>query len=600
MIDEFAIVSHGGLVLWRRTFQKVTGNPINQLIRNIVLEERMTEDGTYSLGEYRIRYILVNEFELILVVIMQKMLQLLCSRQLLEDVRDAFVTNFGPQLKSGEIKSRPGLVPTSFEAVFDKHYEKFKRDEMQMRISKGSKLLNTTDSSHSEVRTESNEVGTATGPAATPEVNAGKKAPLNIAARKGSAAAAVAAKKQTSESSTTVAKVKKARDWGGEGGSKGGSSGERQPGPPSESRPAPNMEHFVKRDAEGNIAKANPDDWGHIQDNEDVEETTTEAPVQGNNKEEAKTKRGRFSAFLRNRFGNRELDDEDLQSVLPALREKLIAKNVAVDVCDKLIASVATSLQGKRLGAFDVLTKVIQDALTSSLQRILTPKREVNIIRDAARCRDELARPYIICFCGVNGVGKSTSLSKIAFLLKQNNFSVLVAACDTFRGGAVEQLQVHCHKIGMPLYHQGYGKDASEVAKNAISQATRERINVVLVDTAGRMQDHEARMVALAKLVHENKPDLTLFVGEALVGNDGAHQLSKFNECFLNLTPPGCPPRGIDGVFLTKFDTIDDKVGAAVSMVYQCGQPIVFAGVGQTYQDLKRLNPEVIARTLMA
>ena len=260
---------------------------------------------------------------------------------------------------------------------------------------------------------------------------------------------------------------------------------------------------------------------------------------------------------------------------------------------------MSASLQGKRLGHFDVLHKVIQDSLIGSLQRILTPKREVNILRDAARCRDELMRPYIICFCGVNGVGKSTSLSKIAFLLKQSEFSVIIAACDTFRGGAVEQLQVHCTKIGIPLHAQGYGQDASQVALNAIARAQRERINVVLIDTAGRMQDHETRMTALAKLVHENKPDLTLFVGEALVGCDGAHQLQKFNECFVNLTPPGCQPRGIDGIFLTKFDTIDDKVGAAVSMVYQCGQPIVFAGVGQTYQDLKRLNPEVIAKTLM-
>ena len=106
-------------------------------------------------------------------------------------------------------------------------------------------------------------------------------------------------------------------------------------------------------------------------------------------------------------------------------------------------------------------------------------------------------------------------------------------------------------------------------------------------------------MSALARLIHANAPDLTLFVGEALVGNDGAHQLQQFNDCFVRHTPPGARVRGVDAIVLTKFDTIDDKVGAALSMVYQYGQPIAFVGVGQTYQDLKKLSPEVVVHCLL-
>ena len=199
----------------------------------------------------------------------------------------------------------------------------------------------------------------------------------------------------------------------------------------------------------------------------------------------------------------------------------------------------------------------------------------------------------------MNGVGKSTNLSKVAYWLRSNDLTVLIAACDTFRSGAVEQLKVHSGRIGVPVFDQGYAKDAAEVAKQAIDTAKKNRDDVVLIDTAGRMQDNEPLMRSLAKLIHNNRPDLVLFVGEALVGNDGVDQLRKFNSSLEDFTPPGQAQRGIDGIVLTKFDTIDDKVGAAISMVYQSGQPIVFVGVGQSYQDLRTLNPEVVVASLL-
>ncbi|CAD2212885.1 signal recognition particle receptor subunit alpha [Angomonas deanei] len=319
------------------------------------------------------------------------------------------------------------------------------------------------------------------------------------------------------------------------------------------------------------------------------------APVE---EKEWEQPRGRLANWLRSYVGNREVDEQDLKNVIPSLREKLIGKNVAVEVAEHVCKSVEASLAGKKLGTFDSLHKTVESAMITSLKRIMQPKHEVNILRDVSTAKQK-RRPYSIVLCGVNGVGKSTTLAKIAYWLQQNNFSILIAAGDTFRHGAVEQLEVHGRCLDVPVFQMGYGSDPSAVAAAAISQAARQHIDVVMIDTAGRMQDHESRMRALAKLINDNQPDLTLFVGEALVGNTGVDQLRRFNQCLVDFAPVGSHCRGVDGIVLTKFDTIDDKVGAALSMVYELGQPIVFVGVGQTYQDLKVIEPDVVVSALM-
>jgi len=164
-------------------------------------------------------------------------------------------------------------------------------------------------------------------------------------------------------------------------------------------------------------------------------------------------------------------------------------------------------------------------------------------------------------------------------------------AGDTFRSGAVEQLKVHADCLNIPLFSQGYSKDPSAVTKAAIQHATTNGNDVVLVDTAGRMQNNVPLMKALGKLVAENQPDFCILVCEALVGHDGLSQHELFRQA---------ERRPIDGLILTKFDTVDRKMGAALTLTHETGSPIVFLGVGQKYHHLKKLNVNTVVKSLFS
>lgn len=312
-----------------------------------------------------------------------------------------------------------------------------------------------------------------------------------------------------------------------------------------------------------------------------------------------------WMSYLSSFASGKAVTEENLEPVIRKMKEQLVQKNVAKEVTDTICESVATALLGTRIGTFESLTNAIKKNLEEALRRVLTPRSSSDILREVYQAKRD-GNPYSISFIGVNGVGKSTNLSKVCFWLLQNKLSVLIAACDTFRSGAVEQLKVHIRNLKrldegarVEIFEQGYGKDAATIAKDAIQFAKQERFDVVLIDTAGRMQNNEPLMRALAKLVAVNSPDKVVFVGEALVGNEAVDQLTKFNKALQDYSGQQ-NPRQIDGIILTKFDTVDDKVGAAVTMSFVTGKPIFFVGTGQTYTDLKRLNITQIVSTLLS
>ena len=258
--------------------------------------------------------------------------------------------------------------------------------------------------------------------------------------------------------------------------------------------------------------------------------------------------------------GNKELVPEDIAPTLQRMQGHLLEKNVALQAAEYICKRVEEQLLGKKTGAFTTMWGVVRGATEQAVKDLLNVK-PTDLLLEIKTSK----RPYVIAFVGVNGVGKSTNLSKVCYWLLHQGLSILVAACDTFRSGAVEQLRTHVRNLKtvtnsrIDLFERGYGKDASAIAAAAISHAKSERYDVVMIDTAGRMQDNVPLMRALAKLVSVNQPNKLVFVGEALVGNEGIDQITKFNKALHDYTEDGTK-RQIDGLLLTKFDAIDDKV----------------------------------------
>jgi signal recognition particle receptor subunit alpha len=314
---------------------------------------------------------------------------------------------------------------------------------------------------------------------------------------------------------------------------------------------------------------------------------------------------------MMNQISGKVLTQEDLEEPLKEMEKMLAGKNVARDIAQEICGNVKAKLVGRKMQSFTRVKTAVRQALEVTIEKVLKPgmgrggSDSVDVLRDVISKRErgggffgkkEKQRPYVIVMVGINGVGKSTSLAKIAYYLKSNGCNPLLAACDTFRSGAVEQLNVHAKCLNVPLYHKGYAKDPAAVAKASIEHATQEGNDVVLVDTAGRMQNNVPLMKALSNLVVQNKPDLVLFVCEALVGNDGMDQLEMFNKALRS----GGHTRKIDGIILTKFDTVSDKVGAALTMTHVTGSPVVFCGTGQKYNHLKKLSVQYVIKALFA
>lgn len=628
MLEQLLIFTRGGLILWtcKEIGNALKGSPIDTLIRSCLLEER---SGLASFNydapgtAYTLKWTFHNELGLVFVAVYQRILHLLYVDDLLSMVKREFAEIYDPKR----------TVYREFDGTFKqlKMEAEARAEELKKSKPVGKPVSNGKRQGHGQKggydggnknRGEgglANDGGDGDGEG---EGHKGHKmengyANGNHVGVKDSKVTTVVKGKENASSNNGAFDVNKLQKLRSKGGKKTDTVDNKVSKEDTkkkitkknrvwDDKPPPTKLDFTPTvDANGN-GNDNVHDVAEVHGESmmDIEEVVSSDSESEDDEEVGKEtkldakKKGWFSSMFQSIAGKANLEKADLEPALKALKDRLMTKNVAEEIAEKLCESVSASLEGKKLASFTRVSSTVQAAMEEALVRILTPRRSIDILRDVHAAKEQ-NKPYVVVFVGVNGVGKSTNLAKVAYWLLQHEVSVMMAACDTFRSGAVEQLRTHARRLQIPIFEKGYEKDPAIVAKEAIQEAARNGSDVVLVDTAGRMQDNEPLMRALSKLVNLNNPDLVLFVGEALVGNDAVDQLSKFNQKLADLsTSPS--PRLIDGILLTKFDTIDDKVGAALSMVYVSGAPVMFVGCGQSYTDLKKLNVKSIVKTLLA
>ncbi|WEW61487.1 hypothetical protein PRK78_006977 [Emydomyces testavorans] len=641
MLDSFEIISASGVVLWSRSYAPVGAHIVNGLINDVFIEEKIhlpdtgAEGATqrYKKEKYTLRWTRSKDLGLLFVAVYQSLLHLTWIDELLENIKTIFIKLYKEQLKG----PRSRVVEYPFDPYFDHQLQKLENatgptveDGPRLIVEEKKDTLADADTGGpppppipgllpaqpraaqvpvaSEDTTPSMSPGTSRSASPAPRhIITGKLAPGGRVSRRARKAANATNAPQNDDSPKKGKPVKggqkKMRKWGVDG------LAEEDDGEILDYSAADT--NAAEATAGTQVEAVDSSSWGTktakgqfvLKDlGEEVQSILQKA-----DQEKAKsnppngivsTGLGAISGLFRNVIGGKILTKPDLEKPLKAMEEHLLKKNVAREAAVRLCEGVEQELIGKKTGSFQSIDSALRSAMESSLRKILTPTSSLDLLREieavtSPRNKQQGRRPYVISIVGVNGVGKSTNLSKICFFLLQNNYKVLIAACDTFRSGAVEQLRVHARNLKelserenvgqIELYEKGYGKDAANVAKDAVAYAANNTFDVVLIDTAGRRHNDQRLMSSLEKFAKFAAPDKIFMVGEALVGTDSVMQARNFNQAFGT-------GRGLDGFIISKCDTVGDMVGTLVSMVHATGIPIVFLGVGQHYGDLRGLS----------
>ena len=266
-----------------------------------------------------------------------------------------------------------------------------------------------------------------------------------------------------------------------------------------------------------------------------------------------------------------EVYSEDLEMLL-------LENNVALEVAEEIVKKLKEKIIGQ-----EFLKKEIESQIKESFKEIIEdiliePFDIIGKINGKKKSQEK--EPYVILFCGINGSGKTTTIAKIADFLKERKLSCVLAAADTFRSAAIEQLKKHGEKLNVKVIEHEYGSDPASVGFDAIKYAKKNFIDCVLIDTAGRIHTAKDLLMEIEKISRVCKPDLKIFVGESITGNDAVEQAKSFNWHI-----------GIDGIILTKSD-IDEKGGTALSVGYVTKKPILYLGTGQEYDKIEPFNKQ--------
>ncbi|KAF7558576.1 hypothetical protein G7046_g5573 [Stylonectria norvegica] len=666
MLDTFEILTTSGVVVWSRTYSAINPSIINNFIADTFIEEKggvtavrdnrsAASNPPYTKDKHTLKWTLVKELGVIFVAVYRSLLHLSWVDKLVDNIKTIFVKLYGEQLK----KPHTTLVEChAFDEYFDQQLSELDQSSANGPSSIPELTLPAEETSPSRTRGDDpppnapgltyrgrslqagrDDAGSAdstpiispnnsrpTTPSTTNHLlvaKAGPVAKMSRRARKAKNGVPDHLLSSGDEASRKKAgkPTKRGRKWDADGfadeddGAQLDYSAQRGPNSDSDAEPArPSALEAIDDDTWGSRTKAKGkfvlNDLG-----EEVHNILASAEAQKAATSKSTPTSGLLgtglsavSGLFRNVVGGKVLTKEDLDNAMKGMEEHLLKKNVAREAAVRLCEGVEKELVGMKTANFESINARIQSAMEASLTKMLTPTSSLDLLRDIDAITAPSAtslrkpRPYVMSIVGVNGVGKSTNLSKICFFLLQNKYKVLIAAGDTFRSGAVEQLAVHVRNLKeltareggrVELYQKGYGKDAATVAKDAVTHATQEGYDVVLIDTAGRRHNDQRLMSSLEKFAKFAQPDKILMVGEALVGTDSVAQARNFNDAFGAV-------RHLDGFIISKCDTVGDMVGTLVSLVHATNVPVLFVGVGQHYSDLRNFSVKWAVEKLLS
>ena len=291
---------------------------------------------------------------------------------------------------------------------------------------------------------------------------------------------------------------------------------------------------------------------------------------------------GGFFSFIR----EKTISDKHVEDTLWELEMGLLEGDVAMEVASEVVDSVKQNLVGKKIKRSNDITEYTFNALRDAVAEIIDiPGKNMTEMIEEKKAQGE---PLVVMFVGINGTGKTTTIGKLANYYLKKGYTPVIAASDTFRAGAIEQVNYHADNVGVKLIKHQKGSDPAAVAYDAIEHARAQGKELVLIDTAGRMQTNTNLMDEMKKIKRVANPDLVIFVGDALTGNDATEQAVKFNDAI-----------DVDGVILTKADA-DSKGGASLSIGYVIKKPILFLGMGQGYDDIMEYDAQWMLNQLFS
>ncbi|KZX16215.1 signal recognition particle-docking protein FtsY [Methanobrevibacter filiformis] len=344
----------------------------------------------------------------------------------------------------------------------------------------------------------------------------------------------------------------------------------------SESKESKNRFNFFKRKSKDDADKVDEskDKIGKTEESkEKSKDKVDESKDKQDDEKIPKKKKSGFLSFIK----EKTISQKDVEDILWELEMSLLEGDVAMDVASAVVESVKEDLVGTKIKRSNDISEVTFKALRNAVAKIITIDGEnMTKLLEEKKAKGE---PLIVMFVGINGTGKTTTIAKLANYYLKKGYTPVVAASDTFRAGAIEQINHHTDKLGIKIIKHQKGSDPAAVAFDAVEHAKAKDKELVLIDTAGRMQTNTNLMDEMKKIKRVSKPDLVIFVGDALTGNDAVEQATKFNNAI-----------DIDGVILTKADA-DSKGGASLSIGYVINKPIMFLGMGQGYDDIIEYDP---------